>query len=80
MKKKVIQIIFVSLFFLVSNFSFAQLTEPGNGGGNPNSGGGTPVGGGAPIGSGLGVLIALGMAYTGKSIYSANFANEGDQI
>ncbi|MFK5893664.1 MAG: hypothetical protein QM504_10630 [Pseudomonadota bacterium] len=56
------------MFFSIS-LSMAQLTDPGDGGGDPDGGGHTPIGGSAPIGSGLAILIGLGAAYGSKKIY-----------
>lgn len=65
-------LIVLLMFFSVS-LSMAQLTDPGDGAGDPTGGDHIPVGGSAPVGSGLVILIALGAAYGSKKIYQLKF-------
>ncbi|MEI7727261.1 MAG: hypothetical protein WCK09_19275 [Bacteroidota bacterium] len=67
---KTLKLIFV-LFALIAlpflGVSDPPLPPPPGGGGGPG-GGGTPVG--APIDGGMGILLALGLAYGGKKLYT----------
>jgi len=65
MKKKIFSTLLISAIMVLPLFTIAQ-PGPGNGGGGPSLGGG----GGAPIGGGLGILLAMGVAYGGKKLYS----------
>lgn len=62
MKKKILTISLVFMFFAVSPI-FSQTLPPGPGSTGDQSGGG------APLGEGLFVLLGLGAAYAGKKIY-----------
>jgi hypothetical protein len=67
--KKSLKILLTLVLITFSAILYAQPPAPNNGNGMPG-GGNTPVGGGAPIGSGIAILMALGVAYGGKKVYS----------
>lgn len=69
---KKIRYIFFILFQVVAIASFAQMTSPGDPGGDPEGGGPPLGGGGAPIGSGTIVLMSLAVAYGAKKLYNLN--------
>jgi hypothetical protein len=67
---KTLKIIFV-LFCIMALplLSISDVPPPPNGGGTGGpGGGGVPVG--APIDGGMGILLALGLAYGGKKLYT----------
>ena len=67
--KLVLKIMIINLVLMIAlslNIK-AQNTPPDMPGGHGSSG--DAPGGGAPIASGLTILISLGIAYTGKTIY-----------
>ena len=66
MKKKIINILLISLISITPLISFSS-DGPGEPPGEPDPG--SPLGGGAPIGSGLVILMTLGAAYGGKKLY-----------
>ncbi|MBM3403342.1 MAG: hypothetical protein FJY10_00410 [Bacteroidetes bacterium] len=66
MKKRIILLTAILSLGFIS--LFAQPPHPNNGSG-PGPGN-TPVGGGAPIDGGLSILLALGLGYGAKRIYS----------
>jgi hypothetical protein len=66
-KLKIILVIMAILTLPLISLSDTPPPPPGGPGGGPG-GGGTPVG--APIDSGLGILLALGLAYGGKKLYT----------
>ncbi len=67
MKKLVLLIFGIVLSVALS----AQIPPSPNGDGSaPTGGGHTPVGGGAPLGGGIGILLALGVGYGLKKVYS----------
>lgn len=74
---KNLKLIIFALAFFVSTLSYAQLAEPGDGGGGVDGAPG-PVGGGAPVGSGLFILIGFGAIYGGNKVYST--INDGEEI
>ena len=75
MKKKIISTLTIIAFLVFPLMITAQTDGPGNPGGGPGTGD-IPVGGGAPIGSGLGILVALGVAYGGKKLYTLYSENQ----
>ncbi len=60
----------ILILFAITALPLLSLSDvpppPPNGG--PGGGGGTPVG--APIDGGVGILLAMGIAYGGKKLYS----------
>lgn len=67
MKKILIKLSFIIAFTISSTALLAQ--GPPDPPGDPGTG--DPIGGGgAPIGSGVGILLALGVAYGGKKLYT----------
>lgn len=63
----------ILVFFAIVALPLLSISDtpppPPNGGGSGGpGGGGTPVG--APIDGGMGILLALGLAYGGKKLYS----------
>ncbi len=54
----------------------APPAPPSGGGGGGPGGGGVPVG--APIDGGLGILVALGLAYGGKKLYTIRKEKDTD--
>lgn len=56
--------------------SLSDVPPPPPGGGGPGGGGGTPVG--APIDGGMGILLALGLAYGGKKLYTMRKSKDID--
>lgn len=67
--KSLYKILIAFVLVFASTVSFAQLTDPGDTGGDPTGGDHDPIGGSAPIGNGLAVMIGLGVAYGSKKIY-----------
>ncbi len=63
MKASIFKCIFMLIFILSLNFSFAQNPPPPNNGNGNNLDGNTPVGGGAPIGGGIVILLSVALAY-----------------
>lgn len=67
-KLKLILVLFAIVALPLLSLSDTPPPPPnGTGGGGPG-GGGVPVG--APIDGGMGILLALGLAYGGKKLYS----------
>jgi len=76
MKKIVTTAILMVVMFLITSPLSAQSTHPGDPGGDPQAGGDPPLGGGAPIGGGTLILMALGVAYGGKKLYTLKQTQE----
>ncbi len=77
MKIKTLKKIILSLIFVFAvSFSFAQITSPSDPPRGGPSEGDPPVGGGAPIGSGVVIMLAAGVVYGGKKMYSLMEENE----
>ena len=68
-------ILFAFLAFPLITFSDPPLPPPPPGGGGPG-GSGTPVG--APIDGGMGILLALGLAYGGKKLYTMRIKDKAE--
>ena len=64
---KLILVLFAFMVLPMLSFSDTPPPPPPGGSGGPG-GGGTPVG--VPIDGGMGILLALGLAYGGKKLYS----------
>ncbi len=63
MKKKILTMTLILMFFAVPPL-FSQTPDPPSPGSTGDS-----SGGGAPIGGGLFIMLGLGAAYAGKKIY-----------
>ncbi len=71
---KLILVLFAVMALPLLSISDTPPPPPnGTGGGPGPGGGGTPVG--APIDGGMGILLALGLAYGGKKLYTMRKEN-----